>query len=159
MKAMKIVSVLALIFSFSQCRSTKFDKAPPFTLDKATYTNWVGGQPGVRGIKVEILLSEKSDLSFNSLYFNKRKTKLEKTEMNGKTFLVGHFNTSKSINKDIILDIDPKKELKNQAPQKIKFPFELETNEAVISYSIDNKLHYYKLEALKEVKEKRIRNN
>jgi hypothetical protein len=149
---MKILSLLAIIFGFSQCGSAKFDMNPPFKIDSASYTNWVGGQPGVRGTKVEIVLTEKLDIVFDSLFFNNKKTKLENREIDQATFLIGHFTTSK--NQDKILHLDSKKEIKNEAPEKIKFPFELKNNEAVISYFINNKTHYYKLETLKEVKKR-----
>lgn len=156
MKTMKILSLLAIIFGFSHCGSAKFDTNPPFKIDRASYTNWVGGQPGVRGTKVEVILTEKSDIAFDSLFFNNKKTKLENTEIDQATFLIGHFSTSKK--QDIILHLDSKKELKNEPPKLIKFPFKLKKNEAVISYIVNNKTHYFKTEVLKEVKEKRILN-
>ena len=158
MKTMKILSLFAIIFGFSQCGTTKFEANPPFKVNTASYTNWVGGQPGVRGVKVEIALKEKSDIVFDSLFFNNMTTKLEKTQMDGETFLIGRFNTS-SRKEDMVLHSDSTKELKNEAPKEVKFPFELKNNEAVVSYTVNNKTKYFKLENLKEVKQKPVRNN
>lgn len=150
MKTIKILLVTLIVFSFTQCKSSKFDKTPPFKILKATYTNWVGGQPGVRGIKVEIHLLKRGISSFHSLYFKNHKTTLETTIIKEKMVLIGHFNTS--TRRDIILDANPIKELKNEAPINLKLPFELKKDEAVISYTEHNSIRYFKLKGLKEVK-------
>lgn len=147
MKAMKILSILAIVFSFTQCGSTKFEQNPPFSIEKAEYYGWVGGQPGVRGINVKIQLKENSAIAFDSLYFKNRATKVE---INSATLLVANYNTSKKNASDIILDVDPKKEIKNEVPKLNKFPFELKNNEAVLSYQLGGKTHYYKINDVKE---------
>ncbi|MFK8059918.1 MAG: hypothetical protein AB8B78_07490 [Polaribacter sp.] len=158
MKTMKILSILAIIFGFSQCGSVKFDENPPFKVQKSTYTNWSGGQPGVRGIKVEITISDDDETTFDTLFFRNMKTKLEKVDVNGKTVLIGHFNTS-TIKRDIVLDVDATKELNNEVPKVEKLPFELKKDEAVITYQLKDKLHYYKLKPLQEKKQEGQRFN
>lgn len=153
MKTMKILSIIAVLFGFSQCGTTKLVENPPFKIESATYNNWTGGVPGVSGTRVEIQLSEKSSISFDSLFFQKKSTKIEIRETKGKTFLTAHFNTSKrDFNRDIVLDSDVRKEISNKVPETNNFPFELKENEAIISYKIAGKTNYYKIENIKESK-------
>ena len=148
MKAIKIISALCITFIFLQCASTNFEKQPPFKISSATYNNWIGGLPGVRGTKVEIHLSQKNQITFDSLFFKNSKTKIEKKEVKGEIILIGHFNTQR--NQDIILDANPIKELKNKIPKPDKFPFDLKKNEAVISYQLKGKTKYFKVKDIQK---------
>jgi len=148
MKTMKILSVLAIVFSFFQCGSSQFVTNPSFEINSAEYQSWVGGQPGVRGLKVKITLKKKSALYFDMLYFRNRSTKIEKIEP---LLLIANFNTAKVNPSDIILDIDPTKEMNNQVPKIDKFPFVLKENEAVLSYEMGGETKYYKINDLKKI--------
>ena len=148
MKVMKILGVLVFIVGFTQCKSTKFDSNPPFTVEKSSYNNWVGGQPGVSGTRVEVYLTSKVNIAFEALYFKKRKTNVEIREKDGRTFLTAHYNTSKR--NDMVLESDGKKEVVNKLPED--FPFELKENEAVISFKEADKTKYVKIENIKETK-------
>ena len=151
MKTIKIVSILTMLFSFSQCSSTMFVSSPPFTVEKAFYNNWAGGQPGVSGIKLEIHLKDASNVIFDALYFKGKKTKVEVRVVAGKSQLIGHFSTATRQNKDLILDIDSKNELDNTVPNLEKFPFKLKENEAVLSYKKGDKILFFKIEDIDEV--------
>ena len=52
--------------------------------------------------------------------------------------IIGHFNTS-TRKRDLVLDSDPKKEINNKIPDFKKIPFELEENEAILSYQLNGK--------------------
>lgn len=142
---MKFLSLLAILFGFSQCGSTTFVKKPPFSISKATYTNWVGGVRGVSGTRVEIMLNEKSTATFNALYFQNKKVKVEVKEENNTTFIAAHFNTSTINNINRVLHSDAKMEINNSVPIATEFPFKLKDNEAVVSYTVGTKSNYYKL--------------
>lgn len=152
MKTMKILSILTIIIGFSQCGTTKFAKNPPFKIESATYTNWVGGVPGVSGTRVEVRLSEKEPIVFDSLYFQKKRTKIEVSIQNKIMILIGHFSTSNRKENHLILHSNTKMELKNKVPKATKFPFNLKENEAIISYKVANKVKYFKIENIKEGK-------
>lgn len=149
MKKMKILSILVIIYGFSQCGSLKLEENPPFKITSATYTSWVGGVPGVSGKNVKITYTSNKNIEFDSIYFSKRKAKLEINTTKNQKMIVGHFNTS-SQKRDVILDIDPRKELKNEIPEIKNFPFKLNENEAVISYKIKDKTKYFKIKSLKK---------
>ncbi|WP_243765903.1 hypothetical protein [Polaribacter cellanae] len=147
---MKIVSILAIILGFSQCGSSKFVENPSFKIEKAFYNNWKGGQAGVSGTKLEIHISNASEVEFESLFFQQIETEVEVSKDKNKTILIGHFSTSTREKRDLILDADPKKELKNTPPNIKKPKFELKENEAVLSYKKGNKLHYFKITEIKK---------
>ena len=151
MKVMKILSLVVILCGFSKCRSTKFDQKPPFIITSSSYTSWVGGVPGVSGTRVDITLSEKTTIRFDSLFFKKKITKIEVSQANEKTVLTAHYNTSKKQKTDFILHADSKKELKNEIPTITAFPFDLKENDAVISYQVNGKTKYYKLENIQKV--------
>ena len=151
MKTIKIVSILTMLFSFSQCSSTMFVSSPPFTVEKAFYNNWVGGQPGVSGTKVEIHLKEASKFVFEALYFNGKRAKVEVAQKETLTQIIAHFSTSKRNNSNLILDLDATKELENTVPNLEKFPFKLKENEAVLSYKKADKMLFFKIEDIDKV--------
>ena len=67
MKPLKIIALLLLTLSFTQCKTMNFTKNPPFIVAGATYNNWVGGQPGVSGIKVIIGIDSANEITFDKL--------------------------------------------------------------------------------------------
>ncbi|WP_223267158.1 hypothetical protein [Polaribacter sp. IC073] len=148
---MKILSILTIIVSFSQCGSNKFVKNPSFKVEQAVYNNWVGGQPGVTGTKLEIHLKNAASINFDSLYFQNKITKVEVIQLDDKLQLIGHFSTSKKQKNDIILDADPAKEFQNTPPNLEKFPFDLKDNEAILSYKKGKKTVFFKILNIKEV--------
>jgi hypothetical protein len=148
---MKILSILAIIFGFSQCGSLKLEDNPPFKITSAVYTNLSGGQPGVKGIDVQIIYTSKNVIEFDSIYFAKRIAKLEVNKIDAQKMIIGHFNTS-TIKRDIVLDSNPTKEINNEVPEIKKFPFELNENEAIISYKIKGKTKYFKIKSVKRGK-------
>ncbi|WP_341220262.1 hypothetical protein [Polaribacter atrinae] len=144
---MKALTLLVLLFSFSQCGSTKFENKIPFTIHSAHYKNWTGGQPGVHGINVQIQLKEKSNINFDSLYF---RNKVAKVEFKNATLIIANYNTSNKKPSDVILHLDPKKEVQNKLPTQETFPFELSENEAVLTYQANGKTTYYKIKEIKK---------
>lgn len=142
---------IVLMFGFTQCKSVKFDKNPPFSIESVTYSNL----PVSKGTRVEIYLSNKIDIAFESLFFQYKKTKIEIREKNGKTILTAYYNTSKILN-DMVLESDSKKEIVNKVDEhfflKKNYPFELKENEAVISFKEDGKVKYVKIENIKKTK-------
>jgi hypothetical protein len=148
---MKFLSILAIILGFSQCGTLKLEENPPFKITSAIHTNFHGGQPGVSGMNVKIIYTSDNDVLFDSIYFSKRVVKLEERKRNNIKMIIGHFNTS-TRNRDLVLDADPKKEINNKTPDFKEFPFELEDNEAIISYLLNGKKKYFKIKSIKKGK-------
>ena len=138
-----------LVLSFISCTTSKNIKNPPFTIVKATYINWYGGQEGVSGIRTEIEIADlKEKIDFKYLYFKNKKETLITLTKKG-IVLTSNINTS-TRQTSLQMHRDPKKEYGNSLPiSKTKFPFELKENEAVISYILNKKEYFYKLELKK----------
>ncbi|MFT6960226.1 MAG: hypothetical protein ACJA17_001328 [Polaribacter sp.] len=148
---MKFLSILTMLLGFVQCGSSTFVQNPSFKVEKASYNNWVGGQPGVSGTKLEIHLKNAAEIIFDSLYFKNKRIKVEVSQREEITQLIGHYSTSKRMKNDLIIDIDPKKELKNTVPVIKKFPFGLNDYEAVVSYKKGKKTLFFKIENIKKI--------
>lgn len=161
----KLIYILALgVFplAFSSCGASKiheekeFQTKPPFKVVKATYNSWVGGQPGVRGIRVEISI-DNSEITLDTIYFRNMETTLKKELNSANELYVGTFVLPKK--NEFILHSDPKKEYGNEVPDiSLKIPFVLKKDEAIVSYSYKNKRVFFKVEHLIETKSASINN-
>ena len=149
MKNLKFISVLAIIFTLSQCGSINFEINPPFEINSAAYFSWVGGQPGISGMNVKISYTSDKNIQFDSIYFRKRRAKLEVNIVKNQKMITGHFSTS-SQKREFVMELNPMKEMKNEIPDIISFPFKLNESEAIISYKIKDKIKYFKIKKLKK---------
>jgi hypothetical protein len=150
MKTIKILSILAIIFLLYQCGSAKFEENPPFTITSAIYNNWTGGQPGNKGMTVNITYTSIYKMKFDSIYYSNKIVKLESNKTKEKKMISANFVSS--VKPDMILDKNTSKEIHNVAPTIKKFPFELKQNEAIISYIIKGKTKYFKVKSVKKGK-------
>ena len=121
-----------------------------FTITSAIYNNWAGGQPGNKGITVNIVYTSNYTIKFDSIYFSKRIAKLESNKNKEKKTISANFRSS--VKPDIILDKNTSKEINNAVPIHKKFPFELKQNEAIISYIVKGKTKYFKVKSFKKGK-------
>ena len=137
-------------WGFSQCGSCKETSHQvqtniPFSIEKATYNDWVAGvKGGGSGTNVIVTIKEldPNNIEVDSMYFRSRKVKVE---IKGSSY-IGRFNSRLNQRQDKVLHSDSKKEFGNQVPEvEMKIPFELENNEAVISYKEKGKLKFYKI--------------
>ncbi|MEZ7876338.1 MAG: hypothetical protein QMB86_04980 [Polaribacter sp.] len=151
MRTIKILSILFLLLGFSQCGGSTLVKKSTLKVEKAFYNKWFGGQPGVRGTKVEIHLKDASEVIFVALYFQGKRTKVEVSQMEKFTRVIAHFSTLKRKNRNLILDADITKELENTLPSLEEFPFQLKENEAILSYKKEGKTLYFKIENIKKL--------
>jgi hypothetical protein len=151
-RTMKFILSLVMVFGLLSCKSTKSEIIPPFTVQEASYNNWIGGREGVSGIKLKILYTSNQEVSFDKIYFQNREGIIKMNKIEGKTFLIANFDTSTRNNgQELILDIDPKKEMTNKLPER-KIPFELKENEAVVLYSFKGVSQHYKIKNIKKIK-------
>jgi hypothetical protein len=151
MRTIKILSILFLLLGFSQCGGSTLVKKSTLKVEKAFYNKWFGGQPGVRGTKVEIHLKDASEVIFVALYFQGKRTKVEVSQMEKFTRIIAHFSILKRKNRNLILDADITKELENTLPSLEEFPFQLKENEAILSYKKEGKTLYFKIENIKKL--------
>lgn len=142
---MKNRILIILLCSLFACKSSKFEIETPFNIKKASFQHWVGGQQGVKGIHIKLLIADLSEaINLQFVYFNHKKVKLYLKKDETDKLFTANINTSDGI--DMIIHKDPKKEYGNKIPNATsKIPFELKENEAVISY-LENKIEkFYKV--------------
>ena len=156
MKSFSIMAISLFVFTFfTYCGSAQFDKNPPFTINKAYYQDWFGGQPGSKGTFVQIELSGtvSKDIVFDSVFFKSDVTKLDLNKTASMQILKGNFISISHEDRNIIMHSDPKEEMVNKVGGATRQNlFEISDNECVISYFIKKKKHYYKVENLKKEK-------
>ncbi|EAR13443.1 hypothetical protein PI23P_03077 [Polaribacter irgensii 23-P] len=151
MKSIKLLFILSLVCCFYQCSSSIFVSNPPFSVEKAFYNDWVGGQPGVRGMLLEVHLKNAAGIVFDSLYFQSKSTEVSVRNLDAKIQLIGQYTIANRIRRDVILNKDSSKELKNPFPSLRQFPFDLMNNEAVLSYKKEGKMLYFKVKNIRKV--------
>ena len=153
-KKLLIIPILTIItMSFIQCSSAQLDKKVPVTITQTFYQNWIGGQPGSKGTLVSIKLNAPDKkMAFDSIYFNGKAVKLQSNLLKNELTLTGNFVVITKPN-DLVMHANPKKEFGNTPPKlAAKIPFELEKNEAIISYIIKDKKRYFKVQNIKKTK-------
>jgi hypothetical protein len=156
MKIIKLIFIFTITSTlFFCCGATKdktmyaLQKNPSFKVINAEVSDWVGGQPGVRGLKVSISIDDKN-IKLDSLYFRNQKTALKLLVNSNPSTYIGVFVTSKGLN-DYIINKDSAKEFGNSPKSTPKnIPFKLNDNEAVVSYKYQTKKYYYKISNVKK---------
>lgn len=150
-----------LPLAFSCCGASKlnedkvFQTKPPFEVVQSTYHTWVGGQPEVKGLRIEIEIGN-SEIELDTVFFRNMKTKLKKDMSSNADLYIGTFVFPQK--NEFKFHMDPEKEYGNIAPDiRQKIPFQLKKDEAVISYTYKSKLKFYKLEHLIETKSSSIK--
>ena len=146
-----ISGIILLSFSFCCANKNIAKENHPFKVIKATYNTWVGGQPGVKGIKVVITI-DNPEIQLDSIFFRDKKTLLKKDNSTESNIFIGVF-THRNKEHDYILHENSGKEYGNTPPKALlNIPIEIKNNEALVSYLHKGNIHYYKIEEIKEVK-------
>jgi len=156
MNPIKVISNIFLLsvilFSLSSCAGGKetgfsFDQEPPFTLGDVFYQDWVAGvRKGGSGTNIYITIdSYADDVVIMDIYFRNKKLKAQNSPQNRDQYIGYHKNQPKP---NIIMDIDPVKESQNIPPES--FPFQLEEDEAVLSYLHNEEVKFLKISKMEQ---------
>jgi len=156
MKSIKLLVLICVAVSFSQCSTLKLTESAPFNVTGATYHQWVGGQPGVSGTNLIIGVANDASIIFKKIFFHNHDVDARIEDKNGKKYIIANISTSAKrilvtrtttyVNGGIVMND------KNNKP-KIKretIPFNIEPNEAVIKYMVGKKTYYYKVSKIKK---------
>ncbi|MFC4722923.1 hypothetical protein ACFO5O_11360 [Geojedonia litorea] len=146
------MSMFVFLSSFSQCtdeRSLQDDA--PVTFGDVYYQYRA---QAVRDLETSftLVIPLKNDLpssiTLDSVYFKGKSAKLQ-TTVNKDNFYFAKFITKPAYSEDIILSSDLAEEHQNKPPKPpIRIPFELKSNECIISYIQDGKTRYYKIKGI-----------
>lgn len=143
--ALSILVLLIGSLGLSQCQSAKINlqKTAPFFITKSFYQNWTGGQPGNSGTTVQLYVDLNEEVQPDSLFFQNRATFIDSKPSEIGSLWVANFR--KVVRRDINLTENPSGEYGNSVPEMTDFPFELAGDEAVLKYTKDKKIYYYKI--------------
>ena len=151
------IGILTICLALGSCGTTKnsTEKAVqskrPFDIISATYSASVTDSTNVKKIDILIVI-DSPEIQLDSIYFKNSPIKLSRQINSSKPVFIGNFFLS-NIPKDYNLHSDVKKEYGNTPPERtLQIPFDLQKNEAVISYLLKGKRQYYKINNLIEVK-------
>jgi len=139
-----LLSATLVIVLFSSCAGNKdLQEKAPANLGTAYYTT----QGEITTLYVPISSIQTNRVSLDSIYFRNKKAELT-TDINTPGVYFAKFNNAKP---DMIMSSDPKEEFGNKIPQKIeKMDFELNDDEAILIFTQNSKVKYYKLSGVKE---------
>lgn len=138
-KTFRFLSLAIISVSFSQCASTiKFQKEAPISFGEVYCQSWVAGVKGGGSGTNIFIKTESNDLVLDSVYFRGKVSKLE-TKPGNKQLFIGRFlSTSNTEKYNLGTTSSDKRNDEN-------FPFTLQNSECVVSYTVDEKINYYKL--------------
>lgn len=150
-------NISSLLFAFfllvltSGCKTSVVQKKVPFTIDEKTYFHWVGGKQGTRGTTIRITgFTTTLNLSFSKIYFQNREFDVV-PQFNGNDFVL-EATSSEFIPPDKVMSSNPLDEYGNAPPKTGKsIPFELEKDEAVITYGVSGAESYLKVTGVKKL--------
>ncbi|WP_340076115.1 hypothetical protein [Leptobacterium sp. I13] len=143
-----------IMLVFLNCSSSQvFQKNPPFKINEVYSEEWVNGtQGGGYGVNIHAYLFEIAEnVVIDSLFYDGMGTKLEEQKVDKGLYFLAWYLKENYKKPDLIMHEDPKKEVGNTVPvTHKKIPFELEKDEAVISYIENGNKNYYKIKGIKK---------
>lgn len=129
---------------FTSCAGNKDlqDKAPANLGDSYYTTN---GE--VTTLYIPLNTFPTNQVNLESVYFRNKKANLF-SNADSPGLLTAIFNNAKP---DMVMSSDPKEEYGNKMPQKVeKMDFELNEDEAILIFTQNSKVKYYKIKGVKE---------
>ena len=129
----------------------------PFSVEKPTCTPFAGGREESGSgfiLRLPLSFQEYTEVAYDAVYFRGHILTPMLLEEAGKQVLYCRYERTPKTKPDMIMHDDPMQEVGNQPPAekvgKKKFPFELQPEEAVISYRIDDRIKYVKVSGVKD---------
>lgn len=123
-----------------------FEDNPPFEVTSAFYQPWVAGvKKGGKGMHLGVILEEMTeDVEIGDLFFREQVVRARRDPNNPDLFTASY----KEEPRDVVMDADPLQEAQNTPP--INFPFELDEEEMVLSYSYQGESYFVLIKDLEK---------
>lgn len=135
-------SIVTILFASCAGNHGLQEKAP-VNMENAYYTS----QGEVLTLYIPVKSIQANRISLDSVYFRNKKSKLT-TSPDSPGLYKATFDLGKP---DLIMSSDPKEEYENKMPQlNDKMDFELADDEAILIFTQNSKMKYYKLTGVKE---------
>lgn len=144
--------ILLCCFILLSCSTTKltnnvqFEENPPFTIEEAFFQKWTMGKDKEKsGTDILIRFSNmEENVTIEEIHFQNQVSEINNTAK----FPLRYSARLTNEPKDITMHSDPLQEVTNTVPQKPIIP--LTENQAVLRYSHNGKIYYFKIDALAE---------
>lgn len=150
------IGILTICLAIGSCGTTKnnTEKAVhgkrPFDIISATYSSSVTDSTNIKKIDIFIEI-DSPEIQLDSIYFKNTPIRLSREINSSKPVFIGNFFLSNTP-KNYYLHSDAKKEYGNTPSERTsKIPFDLQKNEAVISYLFKGKRQYFNISNLIEI--------
>ncbi|MGS2740338.1 hypothetical protein [Sinomicrobium sp. M5D2P17] len=147
-----IIAGIFVISAFAQCGNAKKTlSARPEALQLGDVVSepWRTEGSAAAGTNLFIPVISGSDIFLDSVYYRGRRAKLEKVQRGNYLVYIGRFENRPK--PDIVMHADPRKEVGNRPPEFRKpLPFELEEDEAVVSFKERDVVKYFRIARVKE---------
>ncbi|MBL7471786.1 hypothetical protein [Robertkochia sediminum] len=145
----KLLFAGVTMLAFAQCGSSQvFETDPPFSLDACHIEPWTAGeQKEFHGVNLFFPVKTGKDVLLDTVYFTDKKAPLQRIQRDSYLVYKAVIDMTNAPY-DIIAHADPKEEFGNRPPRSDKSPFDLQKNEAVISYSDAGVRKYFKVTGL-----------
>ncbi|PQB05512.1 hypothetical protein BST85_11865 [Aureitalea marina] len=127
-------------------QAVPFEENPPFTVVSAYYQPWVAGtKNGGKGMHLGVILEEMTeDVRIGEMFFREQVVRA-RIDQNNPDLFTGSY---KEEARDVIMDGESRQEAQNTPP--FSFPFELEEDEMVLSYSFRGESYFVLLADLEK---------
>ena len=144
MKASLITSSVILLFAVLGCggqQQFKFEQQNVLQFENAQFQKWVAGiKGGGAGYNLIFVIKEPKDIVLDSVYFKKWKVKLLSDKIHHYSAIINDGSNNMADH-----PVSGTIQMENESELATDTPFELEENEAVISYLEGSSRKYYKL--------------
>jgi len=139
-----LLSASFVTILFASCAGNHgLQEKAPAIMDPAYYTT----QGEAITLYIPVKTIQKNRVSLDSVYFRNKKTALIESPSSPGVYMA----TVIMEKPDMIMSSDPKEEYGNKMPQKMKkMDFELKDDEAILIFTQNSKVKYYKLTGVKE---------
>ena len=143
-----MIIAICITISCGSCKAKKesvvFTQSIPFTVENTYSQKWVAGvRGGGSGLNIHTTINNISEgVIMKEFFFRKKVTEVKVSKNN---LFSGYYKNDENT---LIMDSDTQKEVVNTPPKKS--PFQLEDNEAVLSYDFNNKTYYHKISNIVE---------
>ncbi len=154
------IGICLFTMGLMSCSSQKnLESQPPFSVERPTVQYWEGGrEESGYGMQFRARWNPRdpSAVEADSLFFRGRTYKLQVTDSETGFVLQASHRQKPNEKPDMVMHADSTKEIGNQPPKPLPtdrtFPFELQPDEAVISYILraDGRKYYTKISGIVE---------
>lgn len=143
-RTLQLITGVFILTIFASCGSNKdLQERAPAQFNEVYYTYTSNGIE----LNIPVAVIQDERVKLDAVYFHGMKSPLVQSEDRSNLY-VAKFRMGSD---DMVMDVDPKKEYGNKAPQMPeKSPFSIDDDEAILVFSQNDEMKFYKLTGIVE---------